>query len=262
MREHRRLLVLALALAAAGGVSAASHGATVTIDDVATPDEVHKTRELILQQPPPFKRFIDRLSVAEPAVTLGGGDTIHFHLALEEPYRFAIAQTANVFTVGLELTSTTTGTPAPRLADPPMVVLEHPDNVRPEGARYSVYDVDSGTGRVMSLSIFQEYGLRPPSAAGAGIRGAGLDLTVPSLFSGFDGTAVLPATFPTTTFDGGVSLVVTGELDHGVDPPPTLAYITTVPDPASATTTTLVAALGGLFAARPARRGRGGHVEP
>jgi hypothetical protein len=250
MKEHRRLLVLALALAAAGGLSAASRAATVTIDEVATPDEVRKTREVILQQPPPFKRFIDRLSVPVPAVTLGGGDTVHFHLALEEPYRFAIAQTANVFTVGLEMTSTATGTPAAQSGDPPTVVLEHPDNIRPEGARYSAYNVDSGTGRVMSLSIFREYGTRPPVAVATAV----FDPTEPSLFSGFDGTAVLPASFPTTTFDGGVSLVVTGELDRGVDPPPTLAYITTVPEPGSAMTTALTVALAGLCAARPARR--------
>jgi hypothetical protein len=89
------------------------------------------------------------------------------------------------------------------------------------------------TGQVAELVALAQYGVPPPAAA--------FDPSLPTTFSGFDGTLALPTAFPTTTFDQGVSLVVRGILHRGVDPPPVLAYVTAVPEPSCV-------ALAGLFA--------------
>jgi hypothetical protein len=224
MKLHfsRRLAAVAFALLAAA--PAGSLAAVVTVSELAAPDDVHSTREVILTGPPPFKTFIDRLSVAAPPVTLSGGDVLDFHLALQPPYRFAISPTANAFTVGVEMRTSASGTPSAHAGDPPAVVLLAPENERQPGPASTRYETDQASGRVLSLVAEQLYGVLPPAAA--------FDPFSPTTFSGFDGTLALPAEFPTTLFDGGVSLVVTAQLDRGVDPPPVLAYVTTVPEPA------------------------------
>ena len=109
--------------------------------------------------------------------------------------------------------------------------------------------MDSGTGKVISFSAIHEYGLQPPAPAAA------FD-SVANTFSGFDGTVAVPADFPTTTFDLGASLFVTGELDRGVDPPPPLAYLTTVPEPAGLPAAWAGAIGAGIAAGIGRRRGR------
>src|SRR5438045_1542414 len=149
-----RLATVALALVAAA--PAGSRAAVVTVSEVATPADVTTTREVILTGPPPFKTFIDRLSVRAAPVTLSGGDTLDFHLALEPPTRFAIGTTANLFSVGVELRSSASGTPAARSGDPPTVVLLAPDHPPPPGPAFTTYAVDSGTGKVISFSAIHE----------------------------------------------------------------------------------------------------------
>ena len=117
-------------------------------------------REVIVTGPFSFKTFIDRLSVQAPVVTLAGGDTLNFHLALAPPSRFAISMTADVFSVGVEMQSSADGTPVTRSGSDPTVVLLAPDHDLPPGAGFTTYSVDSASGRVMSLSAVQQYGAR------------------------------------------------------------------------------------------------------
>jgi hypothetical protein len=225
MEWRSEFRVLAAACVALAAAAPGARAAVVTVSELAAPADVTTTHEVILTGPPPFKTFIDRLSVRAAPVTLSGGDTLNFHLALEPPTRFAISTTANLFSVGVELRSSASGTPAARSGDPPTVVLLAPDHPPPFGPAFTTYFADPGTGKVTSFTAIQQYGSQPPAPAAA------FD-PVAITFSGFDGTVAVPVDFPTTTFDLGASLFVIGELDRGVDPPGTLAYLTTVPEPA------------------------------
>jgi len=214
-----------------------SGAAVVTVDELATPEEVRTSREVIVSGPLSFKTFIDRLSVPAPAVTLTGGDTLNFRLALDPASRFAISTIAQVFSVGIEMQSSPGGTAAERAGDDPTVVLLAPDDAPPPGGRFTAYSVDSASGRVTSLSAVQQFGGPPPAVA--------LDAPKTS-FSGFDGTVVLPADFPSTSFDVGVSLMVTGQFYRASDPPPPLAYLTTVPEPAGFAAVAVGATIAGF----------------
>src|SRR3954464_9892658 len=220
MKLGSRRLIAALGCFVLVGWPTASRAAVVTVSELATPDDVQSSREVILDVPFSFKTFIDRLSVQAPAVTLAGGDTLNFHLALAPPSRFAISTTAQVFSVGMEMRSSGDATAAARAGTDPAVVLLAPDEgPPPPGPHFTAYVTDPASGHVAFLSVVQQYGSPPPVAA----------LEPPRItFGGFDGTVLLPAEFPTTTFDRGVSLVVTGQVYKASDPPPPLAYLTTV----------------------------------
>src|SRR3954462_14352047 len=110
MKLGSRRLIVGLGCFVRVGWAKAGPAAVVTVSELATPDDVQSSREVILDVPFSFKTFIDRLSVQAPAVTLAGGDTLNFHLALAPPSRFAISINAQVFSVGVEMQTSAGGT--------------------------------------------------------------------------------------------------------------------------------------------------------
>jgi hypothetical protein len=123
--------------------------------------------------------------------------------------------------------------------------LIEPDNLPSSNRTDLAFYTNANPGQVTGLSA-----------------GTGFDvpfLTTPTrnaTFIGFDGSFILPANFPTTTFDNGVFLVVTANV-AGVDPPPPLAFITTVPEPFNVSMLIAAGFLAAPRAHRPHRtRGR------
>jgi hypothetical protein len=203
-----------------------SHAAIITIDKVAVPDEVQATRVILDNLTPPQKTFIDRLTVDVPTVTLAPGDTVNVHFTLAAPYRFVLDGGINSLTLGIGMLANLHDAPArvPHVSPAAALTILDPDNLRQFSGQASLsYSVDSATGNVASLSAGEGHDYTGP---------ASVTPDRPASIRGFDASFLIPADFPITTFDDGVSLVVAAGV-IAVDPPSPSALVGTVPEPAS-----------------------------